>query len=167
MNPPIPRGLYGSYALLLQVTSPITLSPGSLGSFLIQPGFYVYTGSACGPGGLFARISRHLRGPQKLHWHIDYLRQVATPLEVWLAPGGANQEHSWTDGLVTLPQASQPMPGFGASDCRCPSHLVYFPTRPQLENLLQALSWRSRTTPIIQRFLPEDFKAGDQADRYS
>jgi len=167
MNTPIPRGLPGSYALLLQLSSPTSVIIGSLGNFLLHPGFYIYTGSACGPGGLYARVSRHLHDPQKLHWHIDYLRQVATPLEIWLAPGGVNEEHAWTGALATFPQSSLPIPGFGASDCRCPAHLVFFPARPHLEDLLQQLSRSALPISSIQRCLPEDFMAGDQADHYS
>ncbi len=33
----------------------------------------VYVGSALGPGGLKARILRHLRRQKRIHWHIDYL----------------------------------------------------------------------------------------------
>lgn len=155
MNSPIPRGLPGSYALLLQVSSPTTLFPGSLGSFPIHPGFYVYTGSAYGPGGLSARVSRHLRGPRKPHWHIDYLRQIATPLEIWLAPGGVNQEHAWAGALATLPQSTLPIPGFGASDCRCPAHLVCFPVRPGLCVFLQQLSVLGLPIHAIQHYLPD------------
>ncbi len=52
---------------------------------VLKPGFYIYVGSACGPGGLRARISRHLCGKRKrLHWHIDrilsspYVQPLAT-----------------------------------------------------------------------------------------
>jgi len=38
-------------------------------------GIYCYCGSACGPGGLYARLKRHLDGHIKKHWHFDYLRE--------------------------------------------------------------------------------------------
>ena len=79
-------------------------------------------GSAWGPGGLAARLNRHLTGRGKKRWHIDYLRELAQPTAVWLAPG-AHLECTWAQMLCNLPYVSVPIPGFGASDCRCPTHL--------------------------------------------
>jgi len=34
------------------------------------------------------------------------------------------------------------MPGFGSSDCRCTSHLIYFPALPQFETFRRKLEER-------------------------
>ncbi len=49
---------------------------GRLGgrSVELEPGVYAYVGSAFGPGGLAARLRRHLCGERRrLWWHIDWL----------------------------------------------------------------------------------------------
>ena len=65
--------MIGVYSILLQILKDLTLEVGSLGSMSFLGGFYVYTGSAMGSGGISARISRHLRSEKKVFWHIDYL----------------------------------------------------------------------------------------------
>jgi len=60
-----------SYQLFLCLPHAITLSIGSLGPCTLQPGTYVYTGSA--KKNFEARIARHALKTKKLHWHIDYI----------------------------------------------------------------------------------------------
>ncbi|MDF1514549.1 MAG: GIY-YIG nuclease family protein [Anaerolineae bacterium] len=98
-----------------------------MGDFDFYPGLYIYVGSAWGPGGLTARLQRHLRGSQNTRWHIDYLRRITVPTAAWIAPY-TRQECAWAQALHDHPHASVPVPRFGASDCRCPSHLYYFQT---------------------------------------
>jgi Uri superfamily endonuclease len=120
----------GTYALVLAATKRQTISVGKLGILDVRPGFYVYVGSALGPGGLAARIGRHARQEKTLRWHVDYLRAVTELVEVWFRPGGRRQECSWAARLAEMPGARTPMPGFGASDCECRSHLFWFEERP-------------------------------------
>ena len=77
----------GTYILIASVCQMKRLEIGSLGKFDIVPGFYSYVGSAFGSGGLCARIGHHLESTAAPHWHIDYLLQIATPIDVWLAGG--------------------------------------------------------------------------------
>ena len=63
----------GSYVLLITVAAPLTIHAGRLGAIALSPGTYAYTGSALGPGGLRARVGRHLRAEKRPHWHIDAL----------------------------------------------------------------------------------------------
>lgn len=100
------------------------LDIGALGPWRLPQGLYVYVGSAWGSGGLRARVQRHLRGSSNPRWHVDYLRAVTTPVAVWLAPHN-REECSWAQYLLALPQAEVIVPRFGASDCKCESHLVY------------------------------------------
>jgi Uri superfamily endonuclease len=63
--------------------SPFSLRVGKLGILNGRSGYYVYIGSAFGPGGLQARVRRHLKAVSCLHWHIDYVRQILPIVEVW------------------------------------------------------------------------------------
>jgi Uri superfamily endonuclease len=154
-----PLNLHGSYALILRASQPTRLVVGKAGQLEVRPGIYIYTGSAFGPGGLRRRLERHLRGPLKLHWHIDYLRRVTVPLETWVVPGGENHEHAWARALTGLPHAHLPMLGFGASDCRCLAHLVWFPELPLLKTLLEQLSNCHPPASALQRWLPDEILA--------
>ncbi len=59
------------------------ITVGKFGELVFPAGDYMYLGSAMGPGGLFARLSHHLRVASKPHWHIDWLRQYAALPEIW------------------------------------------------------------------------------------
>jgi len=47
----------GTYALILSCASNARIQVGRLGTMRLQRGYYVYLGSALGPGGLRARIA--------------------------------------------------------------------------------------------------------------
>ncbi len=115
----------GLYLLLLRLRSQERVTVGALGSFVIEPGWYVYAGSA--RRYLRQRIARHLAPMKQVRWHIDYL----TMLEAISAVGAVlvqdatecalNQKVGHIAGTTT------PIPGFGSSDCkeRCPAHLWF------------------------------------------
>ena len=115
----------GSYALVLRLGRPCSLTIGKLGRFDFPGGHYLYFGSA--QRGLEGRIRRHLRTDKKRHWHIDYLTAVAPVVEVWWAEGPKRMECRWAQTAAALPCAVVPAPGFGSSDCSCRSHLVRLP----------------------------------------
>jgi Uri superfamily endonuclease len=125
----------GTYALVLSSSVQRRIRIGQLGTMQLQPGYYIYVGSALGPGGLRARIARHLRLHKRTHWHIDYLRARARVDEVWYWCGVSCREHQLARALETAPGASVPLPGFGASDCGCTSHLYFFKRRPRPRRL--------------------------------
>ncbi len=122
----------GAYILDLYLPDPISLHPGRLGEFGFEPGRYLYVGSAYGPGGLAARVSRHLhREGRRLHWHIDYLTQVVDVATVWVLPEG--RECEIVSELLAHPATKVPAVGFGSSDCaRCPAHLLLVPSQLQI-----------------------------------
>lgn len=120
----------GTYALVLQAETAQSITVGALGTLDIQSGWYVYVGSAFGPGGLRSRVRRHVRGDGALHWHIDYLRAAATVSAVWYTHDEARRECEWAATLRDTTGARTPFAGFGASDCACPSHLSAFDTAP-------------------------------------
>ncbi|MGD8369177.1 MAG: GIY-YIG nuclease family protein [Desulfobacterales bacterium] len=129
----------GSYAIVLRVNRSTVLPVGRLGRFRFPPGYYVYVGSAQGPGGIGARLGRHLRAGKPLRWHIDYLREKAAVHGVWAATGPENREHGWAGILENADTASVPAAGFGASDCRCTAHLFHFPHPPEKSGLFDRL----------------------------
>ncbi len=120
----------GTYVLFLALDKEREIVVGKLGQFRFPAGVLAYAGSARGPGGLQARLARHCRTPRPVVWHIDALQGVAHPLGAWFAEGTERQECLWAEALGALPGASTPAPGFGASDCRCPTHLFHFSTLP-------------------------------------
>lgn len=130
---------------MLRLAEPVRLRVGALGMWDLPAGLYVYLGSARGPGGVRARLGRHLRGGGRPRWHVDYLRAVAHPV-AWgytVAPApGLPWECFWSQRLAAAPHAWMPVPGFGASDCRhgCPAHLVAFPPGATTQAWLRAWS---------------------------
>lgn len=123
----------GTYVLALWLDAPRSLSIGRLGEFAFPAGWYLYAGSALGPGGLPARVGRHAQklGPDKRpHWHVDYVREAAVWGGVWACGSGRRLECTWAAALRRLPGAVLVVRGLGASDCDCPAHLVHVPALP-------------------------------------
>lgn len=116
----------GTYVLLLSLAAAL-VRVGRLGEFAFPAGYYAYVGSALGPGGLQARIRRHMRPTKRKHWHIDYLLPHCTVVDVLVRRHDASHrlECEWAQALLTYPDARVIAPRFGASDCRCPAHLIF------------------------------------------
>ena len=106
---------------------------GALAEIAFLKGWHVYVGSALGSGGL-ARLERHIalsrEKDKKPKWHVDYLstdRRFALRYTV----------HAVTEERFECRLAGalgEPgIPGFGSSDCDCPSHLFYRTRDPQDE----------------------------------
>ena len=120
----------GSYVVVLEPTDRGPVRIGRLGSLSLELGCYVYVGSALGPGGVAARCRHHMRISARPHWHLDYLRPSCRILGIWTAYGLQRREHEWAAALGALPASRRPLPGFGASDCRCPAHLIQLSELP-------------------------------------
>jgi Uri superfamily endonuclease len=135
------RAQPGTYALILFSPTKKTIEVGRLGPLPLQRGFYVYLGSARGPGGVRARLAHHQKVSRRPHWHIDYLRAATELRGIWCSYEQAGTEHQWAEAVKGLPGAQIPLAGFGSSDCDCESHLYFFETRPLLPHraLLGAL----------------------------
>jgi Uri superfamily endonuclease len=121
----------GTYLLLLQLAEPAAVQVGQLSRLGLQPGWYVYVGSAL--GGLGPRLRRHARLDKRHHWHIDALRDVSTLVAVVARPGPERLECAVAEHVSARPGARRPVPRFGASDCRCAGHLIHFEERPDLD----------------------------------
>ena len=126
--------LPGTYALIFFSSIKKLISIGKLGTLALEPGFYVYIGSAFGPGGLKARIKHHRNPTSRRHWHIDYLAPILTLNEIWHTYDQIRREHHWAEIHSQTRGAVQPLAGFGSSDCRCLSHLFYYRRKPSCQN---------------------------------
>jgi Uri superfamily endonuclease len=120
----------GSYVLVLRCDIGGGLEVGALGELRLEPGFYLYVGSALGPGGLRARLRHHWRHSARPHWHIDYLRARVELHEIWWSSASQRLEHAWAGALSRGRQLRIPLPGFGSSDCGCAAHLFFSPAQP-------------------------------------
>lgn len=129
----------GTYALFLVCVSVHKIQVGRLGPLVTKPGHYAYIGSAFGPGGISARVGCHCRLAYRRHWHIDYLQQITRPESCWYTHDPIRREHEWAAAVVALPQATIPLAGFGCSDCRCRSHLFWFPSLPCCRSVREIL----------------------------
>jgi len=145
------QSLPGSYVLWLHLDSARQLRVGRLGSIRFSPGSYAYAGSALGPGGIAARLGRHLRSNKSERWHVDYLRGVSEAREAWISYHRTRLEHRWAEALATLPGARLPVAGFGSSDCGCPSHLIWFERPPSLQLFRSLCGPEVRGIEIIKR----------------
>ena len=117
--PPVP----GAYALVVDLAHGVTVTLPGRAAVVLGAGRYVYCGSARGPGGIRARVGRHMKRGKSLRWHIDRLTEAGTVPGVWVFPDG--DECTLVAALTGWPVL---LPGFGSSDCTaCPSHLLSWP----------------------------------------
>jgi Uri superfamily endonuclease len=114
----------GIYQLLLHLPESAYIQIGKRGKFRFPKGYYMYTGSA--RNGFKGRIGRHLRKDKKRFWHIDYLLDHASVRDVFLFDNKRQDECSLSRETLARSRAKVIAPGFGSSDCGCPSHLVFF-----------------------------------------
>ena len=112
----------GAYLLLFRLDRPVDPSRRNAG-WHVEPGLYAYAGSAYGPGGLKARVGRHLASMKRLRWHIDHLTVGAASISALISPDAF--ECALVERLLASGAFDLPHPGFGSSDCRrCRSHLL-------------------------------------------
>jgi Uri superfamily endonuclease len=128
--------LSGGYILVIDLTEIVVVAIGRVEPQAIAPGRYLYCGSAKGPGGLKARVARHMRRGKSIRWHVDHLTERGAVIGAWIFPG--REECALAASLSHLPA---PVPGFGSSDCRrCASHLFAWPDGAPL--------WSDRPTAV-------------------
>jgi Uri superfamily endonuclease len=148
----------GTYAIVLKPVAKRSIQVGKLGMLRIQTGYYVYVGSAFGPGGLKARIAHHRSVSHRSRWHIDYLRAAAEIREVWYSYDPGAREHQWAETLAAAKESTMPFPGFGSSDCNCLSHLYYFKSKPTIASFRRRLRTKIKDHEKIFIESNTDFK---------
>lgn len=137
----------GAYALVIELGRPHRLAIATLAPATLAAGLYLYLGSARGPGGIRARVGRHLRVEKPKHWHVDHLTARGRVTRVIAAPGGS--ECALASRAREFRSVAVPVAGFGSSDCRtCPAHLLRLPDEPGA--VLGALE-RLAANPINRR----------------
>ena len=125
----------GTYALFMTLEEGVTEDVGALGRVRFPRGVYVYAGSAA--GGLGPRLLRHARYEKTVHWHVDRLTtrpECQVVGAVTFGMGGPD-ECTIVNALNNLPWTRVRPRRFGASDHRCPGHLVQLGERPGLVEL--------------------------------
>lgn len=115
---------------------------GKLKQIEFEPGIYLYIGSA--RNGLSGRIARHLRKEKKIFWHIDYFLQKAKIKEIWVRNDYFDECQILSEAKSSIKNSCFPLKKFGSSDCRCPSHLIYYPENEvNLNSLREELSFEN------------------------
>lgn len=117
-----PDGDSGIYLLVIRLYGPRWIQIGGLGYRFFHRGSYGYVGSA--RRGMMSRLNRHLKEKKRLHWHIDYLLRYAEIVAIIYGECYSDKECMLANELSRIIQF---LPGFGSSDCRCTSHLVFSP----------------------------------------
>ena len=134
----------GLYLLFCILASPQKIAVGQLGTFEFQAGSYAYIGSGRGPGGLTARLNRHIRrsASKQKHWHIDHFLARAVPRTVGWSTEPQLSECKWGQSLAGVGRRWPPR--FGASDCRCPGHLIQFDDQITIQDISTSIPGKLR-----------------------
>jgi len=127
----------GLYLLVLRLKKAQKIKAGKLPETYFSSGCYLYVGRA--KRGLKKRIERHLRKNKKLFWHIDYFLRKAEVMDVWIKLNSFNECRIVRQIRKFIENSVVPQKKFGASDCRCPSHLLYLPEADDPKNLRRKL----------------------------
>lgn len=122
----------GIYCLVFRNPS-CTVRVGALGEVAFRKGWHIYAGSALGSGGL-ARLKRHValsrEKDRRPKWHVDYL-SAGSEFSLRYTISAATTERLECRLAAALGDGG--VPGFGCSDCTCPSHLFWKKTCPLQE----------------------------------
>jgi len=108
--------------LFLELKKASVIQIGRLGRRRLPAGLYVYAGS--GLGGVEARAGRHLSKRKTKKWHIDYLTAKARTLDCVAFESKRRIECDLAKSMEGL-GGKHLVKGFGSSDCKCESHLLY------------------------------------------
>ena len=124
----------GSYVLLIKLSEEQVITVGGLHDICFRGGYYAYVGSAM--NGVKSRLSHHLRQNKKPHWHIDYLLQRASIVDI-----GSCQSENRVECKMARAFGSQfdSIPGFGSSDCHCQSHLFFASDEKHMKGAMEAV----------------------------
>jgi len=91
----------GSYVLLIKLPNEQAIEIGSLNTIRFAAGNYAYVGSAL--SGLESRLSHHLKGSNRPHWHIDYLLKRTSLSGIILCQTGERAECTVAEAISSSP----------------------------------------------------------------
>jgi len=130
----------GIYVLIIRCDKEHSIKVGALGKVHFKPGYYSYIGSAM--NGLEERIKRHLSPPskKKRHWHIDYLLEKSEVVIVFYRVIDKKDECKVAS---LLRKSGEEVLGFGCSDCKCKSHLIFSKRKKEIVEVLKSASFVS------------------------
>jgi Uri superfamily endonuclease len=140
----------GTYAIIFRCRTKTRMQIGRFGNTTLRKGYYIYVGSAFGPGGVHARVSRHYRKNKTPHWHIDYLRAFMSPVSVWYTHDHRRLEHRWAHAFLRMDRMID-FKGFGCSDCGCRSHLFYTRDEPEPAVIAETVGGQIGVEPFTGR----------------
>jgi endonuclease-3 len=127
----------GIYTLVLLLDRAQEIEVGSLGVIQFEQGYYSYTGSARGPGGL-KRLERHKRVLQGVssvrRWHIDYLLPHTSLVEAVVTKTSVDIECRIAERIGAELEG---IPRFGSTDCLCPGHLHFSMNLDQIQDVVR------------------------------
>ena len=106
----------GNYLLIMHLPNAKEIAIGKKTVYLFKRGYYIYTGSAYGPGGIEKRLERHFRADKKMHWHIDYFLKEVKLINAWYINPSASLEHALAEKLLASKTFQPAYPRFGSSD---------------------------------------------------
>ena len=115
----------GIYQLVIKLPRNTFINVGNLGNIRFAEGSYIYTGSA--KANLFKRLYRHFQKDKQFHWHIDYLLKYGEIIAYTTRPFGAGLECAANMAARKRYKNAEFISGFGSSDCKCRSHLIFIP----------------------------------------
>ena len=123
----------GSYILLVKLAEGERIAVGKRGDVYFPSGYYAYVGSAL--RGIESRIRRHLSRSKRLYWHIDYLLERASIIDVSTCEVEGRTECAIAQALGSQCDS---IAGFGCSDCHCRSHLFLSKDKEQMKTAIKA-----------------------------
>jgi sugar fermentation stimulation protein A len=109
-----------TYILMVYLPGKRVIKVGRLGKIAFEPGLYFYVGSGGRSPG--KRLARHARRRKRKFWHIDYLTVNSRVIGAFMFEHEESLECELADALAAVFAS---VPGFGASDCKCRSHLFH------------------------------------------
>jgi Uri superfamily endonuclease len=142
----------GIYCLVFKNPA-CTLTIGALGLVAFEAGWHIYVGSALGSGGL-ARLERHrtLSHKKDKHpkWHVDYL-SVSRSFCLRSTVQARTEER--LECRLAAALGGETIPGFGAGDCACRSHLFYRRRNPvqEIKAAFRSLGLDACTKTLMNR----------------
>ncbi len=142
----------GIYCLVFKNPA-CTVTVGALGQVPFAAGWHIYVGSALGSGGLL-RLERHIALSQNRNkrpkWHVDWLSQSPN-FSLRSAVFALTEER--LECRLAQALGGESIPGFGSSDCDCPSHLFYRRRNPvkETEAAFRSLGLLGCTKTLMNR----------------